>query len=233
MPSPAQARSPRHSTPNGAHRNPRKHPVPSTIWAAGPDPIDRAERWPAPIVARAATEFSQPGDRVLLATPISAHPQPRARTRTSAVAAGPYSALEALGRQTAILPIFTEWDTPAAGHEPTADADLILASLLPVHPGDSVVDRLAGIAARRLRAGGVLTVLTRSAHASDGTLVDPTGAVVHAAQTCDLLYLSHIVAVPIHNDTIAPDTTSPPNHHRPAPRHQVVHTDLLVFLQAR
>src|SRR5690606_4661237 len=88
------------------------------------------------------------------------------------------------------------------------------------------------LAAQRLRAGGVLTVLTRSAHASDGTLFDPTGAVVHAAQTTDLLYLSHIVATPIHNDTITPDTT-PPTTAPPPPRHHIVHTDVLVFLQAR
>ncbi|TLG01801.1 hypothetical protein FEK35_23365 [Nocardia cyriacigeorgica] len=233
MPSSAQPRPPRESATTGAHRKPRRHPVPSTIWAAGPDPINRTDRWPAPIVERAATEFSQPGDQILLATPISAHPQPRAHTRAPSVAAGPYSALEALGRHAAILPIFTEWDTPPQGHEHTAGADLILASLLPTHPGDPVVDRLAALAAQRLRAGGVLTVLTRSAHASDGTLVDPTGAVVHAAQTCDLLYLSHIVAVPIHNDMVTPDITPPPNDDRSAPRHQVVHTDLLVFLQAR
>ncbi|MFE3444989.1 hypothetical protein ACFXNW_18310 [Nocardia sp. NPDC059180] len=233
MPTPAHDRSPRHNATTGAHRNPRKQAVPSTIWAAGPDPINRADRWPAPIVTRAATEFSQPGDRVLLATPISPHHQPRAHTRTAAAAAGPYSAIEALGRHTAILPIFTEWDTPAAGHEPNADADLILASLLPTHPGEPVVDRLAALAAQRLRAGGVLTVLTRNTHASDGTLLDTTGSIVHAAQTCDLLYLSHIVATPIHNDTITPDPTPPPNDARPTPRHQVVHTDVLVFLQAR
>ncbi|MBF6095728.1 hypothetical protein [Nocardia cyriacigeorgica] len=230
MPSSAQARSPRHSTTTGARR---RQPVPSTIWAAGPDPIDRTDRWPAPIVRRAATEFSRAGDRILLATPINADHRPRTHNRAPAANAGPYSALETLGRQPAILPIFTECDTPPVAHEPTADADLILASLLPAHPGDQVVDHLAALAAQRLRADGVLTVLTRSAHASDGTLLDPTGHVVHAAQTCDLLYLSHIVATPIHNDTITPDPTPPPPDARPAPRHQVVHTDVLVFLQAR
>ncbi|MFI1241090.1 hypothetical protein [Nocardia salmonicida] len=93
--------------------------------------------------------------------------------------------------------------------------------------------QLAALAADDLAEGGVLVVLTRCTHTSDGAVIDPTGPVVTAGQNADLLYLGHIVAVPITDDTI----TGPPRcvHKQSpsAPRHRKAHADVLVFLQPR
>jgi hypothetical protein len=77
-------------------------------------------------------------------------------------------------------------------------ADLIITSF-PVDPttpegGDQFRDHVALAAARLLRVGGILTVLTHSDW-SGGVLIDPTGPIVAAAQNADLLYLQHIIAL--------------------------------------
>jgi hypothetical protein len=111
------------------------------------------------------------------------------------------------------------------GHE-VASADLVIADLTgrlsPLHGlvGDGgaainalgrggIDDRLGMIAARALRPGGILAVLTQSGAAEDrgagprqvqgidgataAAIDDPTGFVVASAQNADLLYLQHIV----------------------------------------
>src|SRR5262249_29401590 len=75
-----------------------------------------------------------------------------------------------------------------------ADTDLIITSLRPEHSGEHTSDLVALVAARLLRVGGILAVLTHSDW-SRGELIDPTGAVVASAQNADLLYLQHIVAL--------------------------------------
>lgn len=84
--------------------------------------------------------------------------------------------------------------------------DLVLVDLGDAH----VDDRLGVLAARALRSGGILAVLTgcrRISHSPvasgagsgdapigyDSELADPTGLVVASAQNADLLYLQHIV----------------------------------------
>ncbi|MHA6631144.1 hypothetical protein ACU61A_37400 [Pseudonocardia sichuanensis] len=61
-------------------------------------------------------------------------------------------------------------------------------------------DAVALHAARELRFGGILVVLTHC-HLDGGVLRDPTGPMIAAAQNADLLYLQHIVAVhlPVHD----------------------------------
>lgn len=82
-----------------------------------------------------------------------------------------------------------------------AGADVVFVDL-----GDADVDdRIGVLAARAMRAGGILAVLTRcrrnseESHTSrtpgdvrDG-LIDRTGTVVASAQNADLLYLQHII----------------------------------------
>ncbi|MFI7122693.1 hypothetical protein [Amycolatopsis sp. NPDC049868] len=73
-------------------------------------------------------------------------------------------------------------------------ADLVIVSL-PAHAAESMsLDRLALLAATRLRHGGILAVYTHSDW-TQGRLADPTGAIVAAAQHADLLYLQHIVTL--------------------------------------
>ena len=114
----------------------------------------------------------------------------------------------------------------------TATADLIITNLRPEHSGDRTSDHVALLAARLLRVGGTLTVLTHSGW-SRGELVDPTGPMVACAQNADLLYLQHIVALhtPIHRGHLLSHS-----HKRPAPpRNQAPHyrisSDVLVFAQ--
>ncbi|MFN2536092.1 MAG: hypothetical protein ABR528_12715, partial [Pseudonocardiaceae bacterium] len=74
------------------------------------------------------------------------------------------------------------------------DVDLIITSLRPDGAGDHTSDLVALLAARLLRVGGILVVLTYCDW-SRGELIDPTGPVVAAGQNADLLYLQHIVAL--------------------------------------
>lgn len=138
-------------------------------------------------------------------------------------------------------------------------ADLIITSLRPDHDGDQAGDVVALVAARLLRVGGILVVLTHCDWLT-GELIDPTGAVVASAQNADLLYLQHIVAlhVPVRGgrfatelltntdtsvdgsvdgpvDGSAAETQARAEHRAavrglPAP-HRRVHSDVLVFAQ--
>jgi hypothetical protein len=127
------------------------------------------------------------------------------------------------------------------------EADLVITSLPPAEGGDRVGDLVALVAARLLRVGGILVVLTHSDWQA-GELIDPTGAVVAAAQNADLLYLQHIVALhtPVRSgrlateelpdaDGSAADARARVEHRAavrglPAPHHRV-HSDVLVFSQ--
>lgn len=132
-----------------------------------------------------------------------------------------------------------------------ADTDLIITNLRPDHSRDHSRDHIGDLvtllAARLLRVGGILAVLTHSDW-SRGELIDPTGAVVASAQNADLLYLQHIVAlhVPVRGGRFAtdlipdPDRSATDTHARavhrttvrglPAP-HRRIHSDVLVFAQ--
>jgi len=88
----------------------------------------------------------------------------------------------------------TEADARHRTTTPAANADLVVTSLRPQHSGGRGADLVALFAARLLRAGGILVVLTHCDWTA-GELTDPTGAVVTAGQNADLLYLQHIIAV--------------------------------------
>ncbi|WP_173130283.1 hypothetical protein [Kibdelosporangium persicum] len=127
------------------------------------------------------------------------------------------------------------------------DTDLIITSLRPEHSHDHTSDLVAQVAARLLRVGGILAVLTHS-DLSTGEFIDPTGALVAAAQNADLLYLQHIVALhtPVRDGRFAverlaelhdaADDDHARARHRAAVRglpapHQRIHSDVLVFAQ--
>ncbi|APU15301.1 hypothetical protein [Actinoalloteichus fjordicus] len=131
----------------------------------------------------------------------------------------------------------------AAGERPQSDpiveddsvqprADLIIAAVPPSWTRHRRIDHLALQAARLLRTGGILAVLTHS-DVREWQLVDPTGPVVTAGQNADLLYLQHIVA--LHHTTDEPSDsevvgTAASDVDRPQP-HRRVHSDVLVFAQ--
>ncbi len=135
--------------------------------------------------------------------------------------------------------------------EPSDSADLIVTSLPPHRSGDHSADAVALYAARRLRVGGILVMLTHCDWTS-GELIDPTGAVVAAGQNADLLYLQHIVALhaPVRDGHLQSIGTRPDDHsgeartddmtarvrHRAVVRglpesHRRIHSDVLVFAQ--
>jgi hypothetical protein len=128
-----------------------------------------------------------------------------------------------------------------------ADTDLIITSLRPEDGGDHASDLVALVAARLLRVGGILAVITHCDWPT-GELIDPTGAVVASAQNADLLYLQHIIALhtPVREGRFAVDTLTELDGatddaqarvtHRAAVRglpapHRRVHSDVLVFAQ--
>jgi hypothetical protein len=131
----------------------------------------------------------------------------------------------------------------------SADTDLIITSLRPEHGGGHVSDVVALAAARLLRVGGILAVLTKCDWTS-GELIDPTGAVVAAAQNADLLFFQHIVAVhvPVRDGRFATEMLTDADGSAvdagscaapraavrglPAP-HRRIHSDVLVFAQPR
>ena len=125
----------------------------------------------------------------------------------------------------------------------SADTDLIITSLRPEHSGDHTSDLVALLAARLLRVGGILVVLTHCDW-SDGELIDPTGAMVASAQNADLLYLQHIVALhtPVRDGRFASELDGPATEDKVRARHRAtvrglsaphrrIHSDVLVFAQ--
>jgi hypothetical protein len=135
----------------------------------------------------------------------------------------------------------TRCDTAGSGASERVDLVLIA---LPAHVAEAVsLDRLALLAADRLRCGGILTVYTHSDW-NGGRLLDPTGPIVAAAQNADLVYLQHIVTLhtPIRGGRLHPGPTPAAaeeygraRHHAtvgglPAP-HLRAHGDVLVFAQ--
>lgn len=119
--------------------------------------------------------------------------------------------------------------TPAG---PVASVDVVFADL--TASGDRVDGRVGMIAARALRGGGILAVLTRCRRhpGPDGVLLDPTGAVVASAQNADLLYLQHIVIPADPLRASRPAAVDAAQHARLV-GHSIAHADLLVFAQPR
>jgi len=137
----------------------------------------------------------------------------------------------------------TGTEVPTRVDAAPADTNLIITSLHPQHHGDHTSDHVALLAARLLRIGGILAILTHCDW-SHGDLIDPTGPLVTSGQNADLLYLQHIIALhtPIHDHKLAPDLDNstagegtqlqhrPLVPGRPAP-HRRIHSDILVFAQ--
>lgn len=196
---------------------------PLTVWRCGTTPIDTtAAMWQGPVAEQIVASFSVASDHVVL---LDTDP---AQAPTSTALAS--NRVANLGRHPHVLP---------ADHVATPElkpAGLVMATVRPHQPPSA-----AAIATwvAPLRQGGVLAMLTRTAH-HGGLLVDPTGAIVAAAQSAGLRYLQHIIVLPTSNDatsmTATGRTTRSRSHarnaQRPASRrHKRVHADLLVFHQ--
>ncbi|MVU82342.1 hypothetical protein GPX89_34545 [Nocardia sp. ET3-3] len=195
-------------------------PIPTSIWNAGPAPLAVTGYGPLRVLARAIHEFMNPKGFFLLAalTPQQEALAPRVVTR---LATELRHHLPPTSTGTAACPLAT----PRA-EDP---ADLIVASLLPPMPSPVDTDTLARLAFgadEKLCARGILAVISRHSNDSHGRLIDPTGPVVAAAQAADLLYLSHIVSVPLEGDTVTATEVSGAH----SGRHLNGHLDISVFL---
>lgn len=228
-------------------------PIPATVWTCGPDQIDSQQPWPVPIVEALTTSFSTPRARVLLGPGADDAAVDAVRALDRDVDTLADLQPDTTDRQP--RPFWADLVSGAATRtadaptpnpmavEPADRVDLILVSL----PADAAatvsLDRLALIAAGRLRFGGILAVYTHSDW-NQGHLSDPTGAVIAAAQNADLLYLQHIVTLhtPARDGQLraAPSPAAAADYeaarHRatvrglPAP-HLRAHGDVLVFAQ--
>lgn len=200
-------------------------PTPATVWACGPAQVPLDEDWPVRLIQQVARAFSRPRDRVVVL------PWPTSSNSTKPAV----QAVNDLGRRAN-----SESDVE---REPSATADLVVTSTPPHQTIAELADQVVLTAARLLRVGGVLVVLTHN-DAVSGELVDRTGQVVTSAQYADLLYLQHIVAVhaPIHSGRFQVDLNDHDTEdlrrarHRAAVRslpapHLRIHSDVLVFAQ--
>ncbi|MFE5566609.1 hypothetical protein ACFQ68_16605 [Amycolatopsis japonica] len=240
-------------------------PTPATVWTCGGEPIDACTRWPVPIVESITAAFTVPGAHVVLVDIDTAPTLPEGRV----VAAR--DAVRALDRTADTLTVDTGatlsgsaarpfWadlvtgppaarvsTSPTGTETPGTDvgerADLVLVSVPARAGGTAPLDRLALLAANRLRHGGIFAVYTHSDW-NQGELVDPTGAIVAACQHADLLYLQHIVTLhaPVRQGRLhaVPSAAAAAEYDRarqraavrglPAP-HLRAHGDVLVFAQ--
>lgn len=216
-------------------------PLPLTVWRCGTEPVDTITGWPQLVIEKIATSFSAPADLVVLLAPtdgqngLGTGSLPGRQRALGSVAAR----VERLGRRIRVLPADPDaWDiaTGDTNQGLSDTAGLVIATRSPRQVPDRAAVRSW---AELLRPGGVLAVLTHTGH-DRGRLVDPTGALVAAAQDADLLYLQHIVVLPTGTtDTTTVPTPGQMNGSRPhlqgtdgerRLRHRRVHADLLVFL---
>ena len=105
-----------------------------------------------------------------------------------------------------------------------ADADLIITSLRPEHSADHASDHVALLAARLLRVGGILAVLTHCDW-SRGELVDPTGPVVASrAKRRPALPPAHRRPAHAHPRRAVRSCTPPDHSHRRGAHTGTAHT---------
>lgn len=208
---------------------------PSTVWPCAQDDLREGTaliaNWLLTALAKIATTYTQPGQRVLLLTP------------STMVRTGPYHGLfEAawtvmrLGRS-----VHTHTAQPCPDGDYTIDSGIGL-------PADHGPDRFALIIAvagqdafrscrladwtRQLAATGTLAVITHGGP-DHGHLADPAGDIVTAMRSAGLHYHDRIalLTVPVHDGVLAPtsDGHAPLG---PSTRHNPAHHDLLVFTRS-
>ena len=222
---------------------PTTHPRPRLAAVGADGVIDHAPGVEPDAELAAALDTITGLDRAGRVGRIAANPHdsgPASRPFWADLVAGPDHAPTAFS-----VPTPVGGDSRVLDGAPTgvARADLIITSLRPEQAGDRASDLVAMLAARLLRTGGILVVLTHCDW-TRGELTDPTGAVVASAQNADLLYLQHIVALhtPVRDGAFTHELDGPAadeharTRHRaevrglPAP-HRRVHSDVLVFAQ--
>lgn len=195
--------------------------------AGGMADIDPSNAWPLAVLTRAVTSFTEPAATVLLL------PWPGAGQDGATVPPAAVAAVTDLDRQPRLgsLPATDGRHDADRAHLDGADdrIDLLITVMPARHDAAEHTDSIARLAARELRLGGVLAVLTHCDR-SGGALVDPTGPMVTAGQNADLLYLQHVVAVHLPPAQLHNRATGAADGQVPA-AHRRVHSDVLIFAQ--
>lgn len=227
--------------------NPGGYRMPATVWICDPgEPTDTGATWSAPILRKTVESFSAAESSVIILEP-----------GASAVPSSSPDRSTVLDRHIVLLATITAMGRTVRGetipHASTpgpivvggehGEADLVIVNLSPEQATPEVCDAVAATAARLLRVGGVLAVLTHNDR-DRGRLIDPTGTIVTSGQSADLLYLQHVVTIvgTVRRGRILPasnpdeNTRYPHAQHHAAVRglptpHRRIHADLLVFAQ--
>lgn len=243
------------NTAGGSGTRPRRSLTPPTVWfipptTTGDQPIsattgksDRAscQEWSPGVLGRVVTSFSDPGAAVLLLPwPELDNGRPGTDPDGSDASETGLDAAMATALALDRFPIAIRVGTRPGSWEGAANQLLLggntpygvtlLITVMPAHAADSAAaaDEVARFAASALRIGGSLVVLTRCDW-HEGELRDPTGPMVASAQSADLLYLQHIVAVEM--SPRDPRFGEPPQTGGTGEPHLQVHSDVLVFVQ--
>ena len=198
-------------------------PIPSTVWA----PVEATPPdapWPTALLGQIVEALTKPGEQVALLPWPSQHTE-----ETENALARAAETVQQLGRHPHLASpgSTSQHDEPQS---PLPTVDLVLTHCPPAASNEAACHNFGALAAELLRPDGVAAVLTHT-DSTGGTLTDPTGPIVTAAQDADLLYLQHVVLLlaPIHDGTLTPAEHPATTGTPPPAAHHRIHADLLLF----
>lgn len=198
-------------------------PIPSTVWA----PTETTQpdaTWPTALLGQIVEALTKPGEQVALLPWPSQHTE-----ETENALARAAETVQQLGRHPHLASpgATSRHDEPQS---PLPTVDLVLTHCPPAASNEAACHNFGALAAELLRPDGVAAVLTHT-DSTGGTLTDPTGPIVTAAQDADLLYLQHIVLLlaPIHDGALTPAEQAEATGTAPQAAHHRIHADLLLF----
>ena len=198
-------------------------PIPSTVWA----PTEATQpdaTWPTALLDQIIEALTNPGEQVALLPWPSHHTEEPETALTRAA-----ETVQQLGRHPHLASpgSTSQHDEPQS---PLPTVDLVLTHCPPAASNEAACQHFGALAAELLGPDGVVAVLTHT-DSTGGTLTDPTGPIVTAAQDADLLYLQHVVLLlaPIHDGTLTPAEQPNATDTAPPGAHQRIHADLLLF----
>lgn len=197
--------------------------LPSTVWAP-PEATPPDAPWPTTLLDQIVEALTKPGEQIALLPWPSHHTDPAESALARAV-----EAVQQMGRHPHLASpgSTSQHDEPQS---PLPTADLVLTHCPPATSNEAACHNFGALAAELLRPDGVAAVLTHT-DTTGGTLTDPTGPIVTAAQDVDLLYLQHVVLLlsPIHDGSLTPAKQPATAGTALQTAHQRIHADLLLF----
>jgi len=176
--------------------------APTTVWICPGAPGAESALWPPAVIAHAISAFSTVGEhvRIAFAGTTAATPEgTRERDAALALVRRLHRTPAPPPPPPAPAPPAPAPSTPAPGGARPDSCRLLIAAV-PAGCRDAT-SRVAGLAVGAARVVVVLTG-TGTGTDPDGTLIDPAGAIIAAAQARGLRYLQHIVAIHVPTTTL-------------------------------